>query len=159
MTHIHPLYDLTVAAFIVNRNRLLLLFHKKLGSWIHVGGHVELNEDPEMALWREIQEETGLTKDKLQLVNMGQERPVAHGPLAKALPLPFDLSVYLVGNSAVHRHIELSYLITSNTDKVILNPRESTDIGWFNQQDIESMKETMFPNVYGQCLFALQHYL
>ncbi len=47
MPHIHELYDFVVSAFIVHRGRVLLIYHKKYDEWLPIGGHVELDEDPE----------------------------------------------------------------------------------------------------------------
>ena len=52
---------LTVAVFVVHQNKTLLHLHKKLGSWLPVGGHVDPNESPCEAAIRETQEEAGLT--------------------------------------------------------------------------------------------------
>ena len=60
MPHLHELYDFVVSAFIVHDDKVLLVHHPKYDKWIPMGGHVELDEDPETALFREIEEETGL---------------------------------------------------------------------------------------------------
>jgi len=61
-------YDFAVSAFITHKERLLLLSHKKLNTWINVGGHIEANEDLEMALWREVLEETGIKAEVKGLI-------------------------------------------------------------------------------------------
>ena len=38
--------DLTVAGYILNNNKTLLIYHKKIGLWLPVGGHIEENETP-----------------------------------------------------------------------------------------------------------------
>jgi 8-oxo-dGTP diphosphatase len=61
MPHIHHLYDYTITVFIVNKSeQVLLVNHPRYDMWIPMGGHIELDEDPEQALYREIAEETGL---------------------------------------------------------------------------------------------------
>ena len=57
MPHIHDLIDFIVDAYIVHNNSVLLILHKKLKIWLPIGGHIELNEDPDEALMREIKEE------------------------------------------------------------------------------------------------------
>jgi 8-oxo-dGTP pyrophosphatase MutT (NUDIX family) len=37
-----------------------LINHKQLNKWLAIGGHIELNEDPDEALFREGKEECGL---------------------------------------------------------------------------------------------------
>jgi len=60
MAHINEKIDFTVEAFVVHNQRVLLIFHKKLQRWLPLGGHIELDEDPEQALFREVKEESGL---------------------------------------------------------------------------------------------------
>jgi 8-oxo-dGTP pyrophosphatase MutT (NUDIX family) len=55
--------DLTVEAFVVYEHRVLLIDHTQLQTWLPVGGHIELDEEPEQALFREIREERGLEGD------------------------------------------------------------------------------------------------
>ncbi len=156
MGHVHPLYDVTVGGFIEHDKRLLLLFHKKLEKWMNVGGHVELDEDPVMALWREVYEETGLLQKDLFLVEPHKERPNEHYTEAKMLPMPFDFTVYFAGRSKKHRHIDLAYMMKSSTDNITFNPRESTGFKWFTLEELKTVRDDMFSNVYEQCVFSLK---
>lgn len=152
MAHIHEFYDFTVSAFIVHQERVLLLHHKNLNTWLQPGGHIELNEDPEQALWREIEEETSLTKDTLQIVSYEHKRPKT--PEAKCLPLPFDLNVHTYGETD-HKHIDFSYHITSSTDVISQNLEESNDLRWFSIDDIKAIKVELLPDIYERSLFVL----
>lgn len=156
MAHIHDLYDFTVSAFIVHADKVLLLHHKKLDTWLQPGGHIELNEDPEMALWREIKEETGLTQDQLVIVESTEKAwlPTASRNV-KALPIPFDLNVHPFGNDSTHKHIDLCYLMKSNTIAVDPNKEELNDIRWFNASELNAMKQEILENVYIRAQFAL----
>src|SRR3990167_5005336 len=60
MPHLHDKIDFTVSVFIVFRNKVLLRKHEKYNRWLAVGGHIELNEDPNQAAIREVKEEVGL---------------------------------------------------------------------------------------------------
>ena len=57
---------LTVAAVMIQENRVLLIKHKKLSMWLNPGGHVEANELPHVAAEREYWEETGI---KVKAIN------------------------------------------------------------------------------------------
>lgn len=63
MPHIHEKIDFTVEVFIVHKNKLLLRMHDKYKIWLSIGGHIELNEDPNEAAIREVKEEVGLDID------------------------------------------------------------------------------------------------
>ena len=156
MGHIHELYDFTASAFIVHEGKVLLLHHKKLKTWLQPGGHVELNEDPEMALWREIKEETGLTKKVLTIIQLQSHKLPSHGSSSqKRLPLPFDLNVHLFSNETGHKHIDFCYLMKSSTDKIAQNLTESNDLRWFSRSEIEEIANQLIPDIYSRALFAL----
>ena len=60
MAHIHTepgQIDFVVNVYVVYKNKVLLRFHEKYFLWLSVGGHVELNETPEVAAVREVKEE------------------------------------------------------------------------------------------------------
>lgn len=156
MAHIHPLYDFTASAFIIYNESVLLLHHKKLGTWLQPGGHIELDEDPEMALWREIEEETGLKKESLTIIEAQTKRPFFESSSShKKLPIPFDLNVHPFGNDTQHKHIDFCYLIKSDTDKISQNITESNQLKWFRKKDIELLREELIPDIYHRVIFAL----
>jgi 8-oxo-dGTP pyrophosphatase MutT (NUDIX family) len=69
MAHIHTKpgqVDHTVEVFVVSGGKVLLRKHDKYGIWLSVGGHIELDEDPNQAALREVKEEVGLDTELLQ---------------------------------------------------------------------------------------------
>ncbi|KKW08407.1 MAG: NUDIX hydrolase [Parcubacteria group bacterium GW2011_GWA1_49_26] len=54
MSHIHELIDWTVVAYVVHGEKVLMVYHRELQKWLPLGGHIELNEDPDEALMREV---------------------------------------------------------------------------------------------------------
>src|ERR1700737_4143492 len=102
MPHIHEKYDFVVNAFIVYRGRVLLVNHSRYNKCLSIGGHIELDEDPDQALVREITEETGFKE-----VQILSTKPELKSPGTKAL-----LSVpYIDVHEAnpPHKHIALNY--------------------------------------------------
>ena len=90
MAHIHEKIDFTVAIFVVQQGRVLLIHHRKLDKWLPLGGHVELDEDPEQAALREAREESGLD------VELIGERPPTTEPGTRALIAPRFLDIHRI---------------------------------------------------------------
>ena len=97
MPHIHELIDFTVAIFVVKDRRVLLILHRKLNKWLPLGGHIELDEDPEMAALREAREESGFEVELLG------ERPPTTEPGTRALIAPRFLDIHKITDT--HQHI------------------------------------------------------
>jgi len=134
MAHIHELYDFTTSAFIMHPTdpKLLLLHHKKLNSWLQPGGHIELNENPLQALHHELEEETGLTPDMYTILEPA-DSPKTSGT-SVTLPLPFYVSDHRFND--VHRHIDMTYLVHSNTDTLTTTPDGAHAIKWLTLDEI-----------------------
>jgi 8-oxo-dGTP pyrophosphatase MutT (NUDIX family) len=101
MAHIHEKIDFTVAIFVVHDGKILLIHHRKLDQWLPLGGHIELDEDPEQATLREAKEESGLDVELLG------ERPPTTGPGTRALIAPRFLDIHRI--SETHEHIGMMY--------------------------------------------------
>jgi len=130
MPHIHDLIDFVVNVFLVRNGRVLLVDHRELGTWLPPGGHIELEEDTDQALLREIEEETGLTPHDIEIV---AERPELGG--AKSLWAPRWLNIHSIKDR--HRHIALLYLARAKTDQVRLADREHRDIRWLSSLELD----------------------
>ena len=142
MPHIHKLIDFTVCAFIVYGDKVLLVDHKKEKMWLPIGGHVELEEDPEEALMREIKEECGL---EVQIIG---ERPAYEAEGVKPLIAPSYLDIHTLSESgSSHRHIGLVYFAKAASDEVTLAAGEHNNIRWFSEAELEDKKFTIRPHV------------
>ena len=72
MPHIHDAIDFTVAIFVVYQEKVLMVHHKRLKKWLPLGGHIELDEDPEQAARREAYEECGF---EVELLGIDRRHP------------------------------------------------------------------------------------
>ncbi len=142
MSHIHEKIDLTVAAYIVHQRSILLIGHKQLKKWLPVGGHVELDEDPEQALFREIVEEAGISEK--DLVVLGQ-KPDIVSTGTKFLYSPTYLDIH--GINETHQHIGMTYFLKSVTDKIILAESEHNAIQWVSEEELDDMTLKLTPAV------------
>jgi ADP-ribose pyrophosphatase YjhB (NUDIX family) len=139
MLHIHELLDFTVEAFVVHKNRVLLIYHKQLHKWLPLGGHFELDEDPEQALFREIKEESGLEVEILS------QKPARHFDGRKFLYPPVYLDVHLI--TTTHQHIGLVYFAKAATDQVTLAADEHEAIRWFSEAELHDPAFGIQPDV------------
>jgi len=129
MPHLHELIDFVVVVWIVYKNKVLLIHHKKLNKWLPLGGHIELNEDPEQALFREIKEESGLE------VEIIAEKPRFEDRGRKFLYVPTFLDIHDI--SPTHKHIGMNYFAKAKSDKVKLNKDEHHKIRWFTEDELD----------------------
>jgi 8-oxo-dGTP pyrophosphatase MutT (NUDIX family) len=128
MPHIHEKYDFVVNAFIVFQDKVLLVHHPRYDKWLPMGGHVELDEDTDEALFKEIQEETGL---EVELLN---SKPDIPSPETKFLYTPNYMEVH--DANPPHRHIALNYFARTKDDAFVKSD-EHDEIRWFSTSDLD----------------------
>ena len=100
---------LTVSAFVVHEGRTALHWHRRIGTWLPAGGHMEPGEDPVEATLREVSEELAVEAEVLALAPR-----VAFDGGAEQLPPPYTVLLEQVdgcGRSADGRavHIDMVY--------------------------------------------------
>ena len=148
MAHIHEEIDFTVAIFIVHEGRVLLIHHRNLNKWLPVGGHIELDEDPEMAALREAKEESGFD---IELIG---ERPPTSGKSTRALIAPRFLDIHYI--SATHEHIGMMYWARPKTGQLTLASAEHHDIRWCSSEELDALQPPMDQAVKWYCRKALE---
>ena len=148
MAHIHEKIDFTVAIFVVHEGRVLLIHHRKLGKWLPLGGHVELDEDPEQAALRETREESGL---EVELIG---ERPPTTEPGTRALIAPRFLDIHRISED--HEHIGLIYLARPKSGSVTLAAGEHHAIRWCHPGELELLDPPLSGAIRWYCLQAIQ---
>jgi 8-oxo-dGTP pyrophosphatase MutT (NUDIX family) len=148
MAHIHEKIDFTVAVFIVHQDRILLVHHRELNKWLPIGGHIELDEDPEAAALREAKEESGL-----QIELLG-ERPPTSGNGTRALIAPRFLDIHYINDT--HDHIGMIYWARVNRGDLALAEAEHHDIRWCTRDEIDQLQPPISRAVKWYCLKALE---
>ena len=147
MSHIHEKIDFTVAIFVVTAGKILVIHHRKLGKWLPLGGHIELDEDPEQAALREAREESGLEVELLG------ERPPTTGPGTRALIAPRFLDIHRI--NATHEHIGMIYWARTSGGSLRLAAAEHQDIRWCTAAELDRLNPPMDAAVKWYCLKAL----
>jgi len=135
MPHIHEKIDFTVEVFIVFRDTVLLRFHDKYKIWLSVGGHIDLDEDPNQAALREVKEEVGLDVvlwDGNQLLKREEKE-------FKELIPPVSINRHRINES--HEHVSMVYFATANSDIVVPEyaSDRSDDWQWCTADDLKTM--------------------
>ncbi|MEO6035373.1 MAG: NUDIX domain-containing protein [Verrucomicrobiota bacterium] len=158
MGHIHEKIDFTVAIFVVHDAKILLIHHRKLDKWLPLGGHVELDEDPEIAALREAKEESGLEVELLG------ERPPTTEPGTRALIAPRFLDIHRINDT--HEHIGMIYWArpkrrvgersTRTPPEERCAVEEHHAIRWCSEKDLEFLQPAMSNAVKWYCRKAIQ---
>lgn len=148
MAHIHEKIDFTVAIFVVHDAKVLLILHRKLGKWLPLGGHIELDEDPEIAALREAKEESGLD------VELIGERPPTTEPGTRALIAPRFLDIHRISDT--HEHIGMIYWARPIGGDVTLATEEHHDIRWCRADELDALRPPMTNAVKWYCRTALE---
>jgi 8-oxo-dGTP pyrophosphatase MutT (NUDIX family) len=148
MAHIHEKIDFTVCIFVVHHGKVLLIHHRNLNKWLPLGGHIELDEDPEAAALREAKEESGLDVELLG------ERPPTTGPGTRALIAPRFLDIHRI--TATHEHIGMIYWARPGKGALTLAASEHHAIRWCSTQDLDQLQPPMTGAVNWYCRKALE---
>src|SRR5579859_8155595 len=154
MAHIHEKIDFTVAIFVVRDEKILLIHHRKLDKWLPLGGHIELDEDPEIAALREAKEESGLDVELLG------ERPPTTEPGTRALIAPRFLDIHRINDT--HEHIGMIYWARPKVGSALrgiptmLAGEEHHDIRWCSSAELDSLQPAMSNAVKWYCRKAIE---
>ncbi len=147
MAHIHEKIDFTAAIFVVRDAKVLVIHHRNLGTWLPLGGHIELDEDPETAALREAREESGLEVELLG------ERPPTTGPGTRALIAPRFLDIHRISDT--HQHIGMIYWARPKGGQLALAEAEHHDIRWCSSADLDTLQPPMSDAVKWYCRKAI----
>lgn len=129
MAHIHERIDFTASVFVVHEGKVLLHKHKKLGLWLQPGGHIELEDDPNEAAIREMQEETGLD---IELVGSRPSDPAIPGDIVP----PVFLNRHHFNDT--HEHIDFVYFGRVVGGELRAEEGTATDFRWLSREEVEN---------------------
>jgi len=103
----------------LRHRKILLVDHKSAGLWLPTGGHVELDEDPEATVHRELAEELRLAASFI-------------------LERPFFVTITrTIGVDAGHDDVSLWYVLSGDSESHIwFDENEFNGIRWFGFEEI-----------------------
>jgi 8-oxo-dGTP pyrophosphatase MutT (NUDIX family) len=128
----------TATVYIIDKQSVLLIHHKKLNKWLPPGGHMDPNEIPPEAAIREAYEETGLHIELLE-----QENIHINQKNAKSVARPWMClleEIPKIGAEEAHQHIDFIYVGKPTRGEVTHNVDETHGIRWFTIEDLEKLK-------------------
>lgn len=124
---------ITGSAFILNDDldEALLILHKKYNKWVAPGGHVDPNENAQIASSREAGEEVGLTSLKL------------------LKPEIFDIDIHRIPaaikngkEEPEHWHFDVRYLYKADKGcKIDINLDETNGYNWNNLKMLSTVED------------------
>ena len=148
MAHLHYAVDFTIACYIVKGDRVLMIYHRQLGKWLPIGGHIEPGEDPDQALWREIQEESGLE------VEIVAEKASVEDPTVRALYTPAHVNIHRITDT--HSHVVNIYYARWRGGEPALASAEHREIRWFTRAELRDPRHGVKPDVLWYAEDALE---
>ncbi|HEX6961284.1 MAG TPA: NUDIX hydrolase [Lacipirellula sp.] len=113
------------------RDRVLLVHHRKLDRWLQPGGHADGQADIPAAALREAVEETGLGRLRLS------DDLAAVTPLdldVHIIPARYDAEGALVEDA--HEHHDVRFLVIAEGDLTPHVSDESHDVRWFTAEEL-----------------------
>ena len=129
----------TASAWILTDSKpqkILLLYHKKLGKWVQPGGHIEQFENPIQTVIREVKEETGI-----DISFLFEQMDVIDND-GTFLPSPAFLTEFRIpeyNNDPEHFHLDIQYVIKVPQQSLTFRKKESHGIGWFTKDEALSL--------------------
>ncbi len=143
----------TGTAFTIYKDQVLLLFHKKLKSWLPPGGHIEENELPHECAIRETKEETGID---IEIISDSSN----FKPSKEAFEIPssficLEEHIPKHENKEEHKHIDLIFIAKPKGDFIFEKEFENSFgelVKWFSLDEINKIpNEEIFSNCRQIC--------
>lgn len=131
--------EFTATVYIIENEKVLLIYHKKLQKWLPPGGHIEENETPPEAAVREALEETGLHIELNKQENIWIDRWNA-----KSMERPYMCLLEEIPEHKgvpAHQHMDMIYTAHPIQGDLSENPEETEGIHWFTWSEIESLED------------------
>ncbi len=131
------LRQFTATVYIIDNQRVLLIYHRKFNKWHPPGGHLDPNELPPEGAKREVLEETGLEIELISQENIWIERDNA-----RSFERPFMCWVEDVpprSDQPAHQHIDLIYVGRVIGGQELENRDETAGLRWFTLSEIEAL--------------------
>ncbi|MBM3207473.1 MAG: NUDIX domain-containing protein [Chlamydiae bacterium] len=143
----------TATTYILQENKTLLIFHKKIKKWLPPGGHIEENETPAECAIREAKEETGIDVEIISQENLWLEFPNAKSIERPYLCLLENIPAH--GQTPEHKHIDFIYVSRPLKTTLSATPKDHHEMRWFSIEDLLLL--TPDEDIFTETLTTIQH--
>ncbi len=128
----------TATVYIIENDKVLLLFHPKHRKWLPPGGHLEQNEIPPEAAIREALEETGLHIELIKDEHVWISRFNAVSFVRPWLCLLEYMPPH--GNQSAHQHVDFIYLGRPIGGAITEEHQRCNAIRWLTLEEVLAFK-------------------
>jgi 8-oxo-dGTP pyrophosphatase MutT (NUDIX family) len=150
MPHTDEKVCLTIVAFLTRRGKVLLVNHPKYDRWLPIGGHIDKGEDPEQALFREIQEEANLQPEDVRIEGTKPSIPGEHH-------YPLFTPAFVNRHGIQDRdHVAFVYFGEVQDGREPSLSEEHLELCWFSKDELEKPGHPLKPDILWYSLEALR---
>jgi ADP-ribose pyrophosphatase YjhB (NUDIX family) len=128
----------TATVYILEEDKVLLLFHPKIKKWVPAGGHIEPNELPSECAIREALEETGLHIELIKDEHLWVDRWNAKSIERPWLCLLENIPPH--NSQPAHQHIDFVYLARRIGGSIEEEHQKQNAIRWFTYDEVLALK-------------------
>lgn len=156
MSHLSRLLDYTVNCFIVRHDKVLLIYNKTYDMWLAPGGHIDPDENLEDTIYREIEEETGIKKGELTLLDPRNSIPsenIFSDYKGSSLVTPTFTDVHEAGKG--HLHIAFRFFLTTTKDVTGSDDVSVISHEWLSETDLDLPKYSLKKAIKFYAKYAL----
>lgn len=125
----------TATVYIIDKDKVLLIYHEKLCKWLPAGGHIEADETPPEAARREAMEETGYEIEFIKDEHIWIDRWNAKSMERPFLCLLEEIPAHK--DKPAHQHMDMIF-VARPTKHLATN--ESNQRRWFTLEEVMAMQ-------------------
>lgn len=135
----------SVAVYARRGQQLLVIMHKRLQTWLPIGGELEPGETPLEAARRELMEETGL---------VGEFRPLA-GAADGVPPGLLGYEEHIAGSKGLHMNFVFVADVPADAD--VTPNDEFTSWRWIHAAEMDALASPLNVRQFGHLAFAARN--
>jgi 8-oxo-dGTP pyrophosphatase MutT (NUDIX family) len=140
------------SAYVVYNDKVLLIHHRGLNSWLAPGGHMSFGETPDECAVREVREETGLD---VQIIDGETGRRTYREAGVTILHRPLAVQLEQIGKN--HEHVDLVYAAVASSENIVPADREVTKFRWLNSPELANTEVEANVRLYASRALVLAH--